>query len=133
MDNSSKLKELLSLSNILVCASVLWITYSVIVSTKGRCDYYTEEVSGEWFVKYTESADDETGNVYEITDYGPISEKEATKIVADCDTQADSWMNSYGSIYRYTKGDGFSSGLRLLLIMVGPLFAFWLIHKWHSS
>jgi hypothetical protein len=126
------LKEYLSLSNILVCASVLWILYSLIALTFGRCNYYTEEIDGAWYVKYTET-DYETEQDYEITDYGPISEKEANQIVEDCETQANSWMTSYGSIYQYDSGDGVLSALYLIIIMAGPLFAFWLIHKWHNS
>jgi len=128
-----KLKEYFSLSNALVYASIFWVIYSLTVLSCGSCSYYTEEVNGEWYVKYTESDVDETGNDYEITDYGPISEKEANQIVEDCENQANTWMQSYGSVYRYSDGNGFLSTLYFMLIMASPLFLLWLIGKWYRK
>lgn len=116
-----KLRNLFSLRRCFIFVSALWIAYSLIVSWKGTCEYYVGQKNGGWHLLYNEEG-------YEISDHGPVSEKEANRILEEYQIQASEWMNSYGTIYRYSNGDG---SISFILIMIAPLAALYLLDKWH--
>lgn len=123
------MKKHISLEPILFAIGFSWCMYSLIVSVLGNCELYLEEKNGKWYVLHTESETDELGTRdYELTDFGPISEKEANKIVSECQEHAKTWLKSYGTIYWFVYSTGFYFELSLMIFLF-PLGGIWLVNK----
>jgi hypothetical protein len=125
-----KSTKLPSVPTILFFAGVLWTLYFIAVLSSGTCKDFILEKEGQWYVYYPVSESDETGGSIHFNERraGPISKSEAEQIVSDCTDESQSWMYSYGTIFRFIEDkDEDGRFYYEMIISLGPLVILWLI------